>query len=224
MNTNSIDISKMSAFQLEELTRQIKEREKSEKLLKAQLQKDYNALKEVQVNETFKALSALSAQLEQQKTDIYKQFSSLLDMKQELYALTDDQMEEQQSHTFTTADGKISIIIGSNVVDGWTDEVGVGIGKVMAWADKIAGDDPKTMQLVSYIKGLLKTDKNGILKANRVLDMSKQANEFGDQELIEAVDFIRDQYRPVKTKTFIKAKFVDEHGDTQWLPLSISAI
>ena len=145
-------------------------------------------------------------------------------MKQELYALSDDQMEEQQSHTFTTARRQDQYHHRVERGDGWTDEVGVGIGKVMAWADKIAGDDPKTMQLVSYIKGLLKTDKNGILKANRVLDMSKQANEFGDQELIEAVDFIRDQYRPVKTKTFIKAKFVDEHGDTQWLPLSISAI
>jgi len=46
----------------------------------------------------------------------------------------------------------------------------------------------------------------------------------GDKELIDAVNFIRDQYRPVKTSTYVKVKYTDEEGRTKWLPLSMSAV
>jgi len=218
-----IDISKLSPEQLAELTKQIREKEKAEKAAKLQMQNDYEQLKEVQVRETFGALQKLSANLEREKNDVFAQFGSLLKMKQELYGLSDAQMGDQQSHTFTSADGQVSIIIGSNVIDRWSDDINTGIMKINNWLDKLVFDE-NSKQMVAIIRDLLKPNKDGVLKANRVLELSKRANEIGDQELITAVDFIRDCYRPSKTSTYVKAKYLDENKQTQWLALSMSAV
>lgn len=218
-----MDLKSLTAEQKAELKRQLAAEEKAEKENAKKQIEDYNTLKEAQVAETFKTLQDVSGALEIAKSSIFEQFGAVLKMKQELYGITDADMHTQQSHTFTSADGKTSIVIGSNVVDKWSDDVAVGIARVTNWLDKLSTDD-KSEQMVSIIKDLLKPNKDGMLKASRILDLSKKAAEFGDNELIEAVDFIRDQYRPSKTSTFVKAKFTDSDGNIQWLPLSMSAV
>lgn len=218
-----MDINKLTAEEKAELKKQLAAEEKAEKENAKKQIEDYNTLKEQQVKETFEMLRDVSGALEIAKSTIFEQFGAVLKMKQELYCLTDADMEIQQSHTFTSLDGKISIIVGSNVIDRWSDDVAIGIGKVTAWIDRL-GTDEKSEFMVGIIKDLLKPNKDGMLKASRVLDLSKKAAEYGDQELIEAVDFIRDQYRPAKTSTFVKAKYTDPDGNIQWLPLSMSAV
>ena len=66
-----------------------------------------------------------------------------------------------------------------------------GIDKVNDWLGKLAKDDESAI-LVGFIRDLLKPNKDGVLKANRVLELSKKADEIGDKELIEAVKIIRD--------------------------------
>jgi len=216
----AINFSLLTPEQKAEIKAQLAAEEAAEKARAKQQRSDYEALKEAQINETFTALTNVSTMLEKVKDEVFKQFSSVLDMKQELYGLTDVQMELQQSHTFTTTDGGKSIIIGSNVIDNWSDDVRVGVDKVNAWIEKKIADD----QSREIIRELLKPDKDGYLKANRILDLSRKANEMGDKELIDAVNFIRDQYRPVKTSTYVKVKYTDEEGRTKWLPLSMSAV
>lgn len=217
---DAINISKLTAEQKAEIKRQLEAEEAAEKARAKQQRSDYESLKEIQVNETFTQLLKVSAMLENAKADVFKQFTSLLKIKQEIYGLTDKQMELQQSHTFTTSNGDKSIIIGANVIDNWSDDVRIGIEKVNAWIEsKIDDEDSREI-----IRTLLKPDKDGVLKANRILDLSRKAAEMGDKELIAAVDFIRDQYRPVKTSTFVKVRFIDEDGKMNWLPLSMSAV
>ena len=217
---STINLGQLTPEQLAELKTQWAAEEAANKAKVRQQKADYDSLKESQVEETFTQLSNVSAMLEKSKDEVFKQFSSLLKLKQELYGLDDKQMELQQSHTFTTADGRKSIIIGANVIDNWSDDVRIGIEKVNAWIEsKIADEDSREI-----IRTLLKPDKDGVLKANRILDLSRKANEMGDRVLIEAVDFIRDQYRPVKTSTYVKCKYIDQDGKLNWMPLSMSAV
>jgi len=77
---------------------------------------------------------------------------------------------------------------------------------------------------VGMVRDLLKPNKEGVLKANRVLDLTRKADELGDPELIEAVKIIRDSHRPDRTSTYVKAMYKDEKGERQYLGLSMSSV
>jgi len=117
----------------------------------------------------------------------------------------------------------MSIIIGHNVIDRWDETVSAGVEFVNKWLNSLAKDDESAV-LVDMIRDLMKPDKEGQLKANRVLELAKKADEIGNADLKEGVRIIRDAYRPAKTSTFLKAKYKDELGRDQWLPLSMSAV
>lgn len=219
----NIEFQKLTPEQKKALREQLEAEEMAEKEAEKRKKQDYSALKDEQVKATFKKLQALSTSLELEKVDIFNQFGSLLSLKKDLYNLSDEQMELQQSHTFTTSEGTESILIGSNVIDRWSDDLHVGIDKINVWLDKQITDE-KSERLVSFYRDLLKPNKDGVLRANRVLEMGNKAREYGDKELIEAVSFIQSQYRPVKTSTYVKAKYLDENGVWQWLALSMSAV
>ena len=216
----TIDFTKLSQEEKAELRRQMEaeDRERIERGKK--IREDYDKLKDEQVKATFKSLQTISSSLESQKVDIFEQFGALLKMKQEVYALSNEQIENQQSHTFTSEDGRMSIIIGHNIIDRWSDEVNIGVDRVKKWIENSIIDG-KTQDL---FRSLLKPNTAGMLKANRILDLAREAAKHNDKELIEAVDFIRDQYKPERTSTFVKAKYLDENQQWQWLALSMSAV
>lgn len=216
----NLDFNQLTAEQKRQLRQQFEAEERAEKENMQKMHEDYETLKDEQVKVSFKRLQNISMALEEEKVDIFNQFGVLLAMKKELHNLTDEQMELQQSHTFTTSKNDISLIIGSNAIDGWTDDVNIGIQGINDWIDtKITDPDDRAI-----IRTLLKPDKNGVLKANRVLELSNEAHKRGDKELIKHVDFVQSQYRPVKTSTYVKAKFKDANGVWQWLALTMSAV
>ncbi|MCF8339202.1 MAG: DUF3164 family protein [Bacteroidales bacterium] len=217
--SNTIDYQNLTKEQKQQLREQIEAEEKARKEAEKKLRKDYEHLKDQLVEPTFNKLWGTSVSLQEQKENIFDDFKTLLELKKELYNLTDKQMELQQSHTFTNSKNTVKIIIGSNVIDGWTDDVHVGIEGVKNWVMKEI--EPKNRDI---FLALLKPNKDGALKASRVLDLSQKAHERGDQELIKHVDFIKEQYQPVKTSTYVKARYIDDNGRWQWLALSMSAV
>jgi hypothetical protein len=217
---DGINYNELTAEQKRALREQMDAEERAEKAKERKIRDDYESLKEEQINVSFRYLQTLSLNLEEIKIDIFNQFGAIMAMKKELYKLTDEQMELQQSHTFTNKANTVSIIIGSNVIDGWTDDVNIGIQGVNSWIDSKITDPADR----SIIRALLKPDKNGLLKANRVLELSAEANKRGDQELIKHVNFIQAQYRPQKTSTYVKVKYKDANECWQWLALSMSAV
>jgi len=217
---DGFDYNKLTPEEKRALREQIEAEERAEKEKANKMRDDYESLKEEQISVSFRFLQALSLNLEEIKVDIFNQFGAILAMKKELYNLSDEQMELQQSHTFTNKANDKSLIIGSNAIDGWTDDVNVGIQGINEWIDtKITDPDDRAI-----IRTLLKPDKTGVLKANRVLELSNEAHKRGDQELIKHVNFVQAQYRPVKTSTYVKAKFKDANGVWQWLALTMSAV
>ncbi|MEY1640517.1 DUF3164 family protein [Tenuifilum osseticum] len=218
-----LDIKNLTDEQRRILKAQLEAEEKAQKEKERRERETYEQLKDAQVRVTFRELQNISSMLEHAKLKVFRDFEAILAMKKELFGLTEDRMLEQESHTFTTSDGSMSIIIGHNVIDSWDETVSVGIQKVNQWLTRLARDEESAV-LVGLIRDLLKPNKDGVLKANRILDLSKKASELGDPELIEAVELIRDAYRPTRTSTYVKARYVDEYGRKQWLALSMSAV
>lgn len=223
MENQKISIKNLSPEERKQLLEDLRQEEESKKKEQRENRKAYEELKNMAINESFGLLASVSKALLEVKESVFDNFKEVLDLKQMAYDLTDEQMAKQESHTFTSTDGKRSIIIGSNVVDRWDETVDVGINKVKEYLKKLAANE-ESARLVSYISDLMKPNKDGHLKANRILDLSRKADEHGDKELIEAVSLIREAYRPVKTSTYIKVKYKDEKGKEQFLPLSMSAL
>ncbi|MDD4747131.1 MAG: DUF3164 family protein [Salinivirgaceae bacterium] len=218
-----IDISKLTPEELQQLNEQLDADKKAKKAKELLERKQYEEIKDAQVRETFGRLNIISTGLAEAKSKMFDAFETVLALKRELYQLDDEKFDAQSSHTFTTSDGKLSVMIGHNVIDRWDETVDVGLGKVNIWLEGLARDE-QSAKLVGLIKDLMKPNKAGVLRANRILDLAKRAAEIGDLELIEAVDLIRDAYRPARTSTFIKAKYKDELGRDVWMPLSMSAV
>lgn len=218
----AINIEDLSAEQKAELKQQLEAEEKSAKEKKLRERKVYEQIRDAQVKTTFKKLGNISSELEKSKNIVFDDFKAILDMKRELFEMTEEKMLSQESHTFTTSDGNISIIVGHNVVDGWDETVSIGVEKVNQWLKDLARDEESAM-LVGIIRDLMKPNKDGALKANRILDLKNKAKEVGNKQLLEAVELIESAYRPTKTSTYVKAKYKDDRGQWQWLALSMSA-
>jgi len=220
---NELNIQNLSAEEKARLRAELEAEEKAEKDRVKRERDTYEQIKNSQVLTTFKQLQGISSNLENAKIKVFEDFQAILKMKQELYGLTEEQMLSQGSHTFTSSDGSVSIQIGHNTIDRWDETVSVGIEKVNLWLKKFEVDE-SSAKLVGMIRDLMKPNKDGVLKANRILDLSNKAKEIGDKELIEGVELIRESYRPSRTSTFVKAKVKNELGQDQWLALSMSAV
>lgn len=179
---------------------------------------NYNQLKDETVEKVFARLQRLSIEMENAKQEMLKEFAALQQMKCELY----DVPEKQVSHNWTTSDGLKTIITGFNCIDRWDDTAKIGIEKINMWLESQVSNENKNF--VSIIRDLLKPNREGELKANRILDLQNQAEKIGDAELLNAVTIIREAHRPDRTSSYIKAKYRDGDGTTKWVGLSMSAV
>lgn len=218
-----MDTSNLTPEQKRQLMANLEAEFKAEEQRKRKEKQAYEAMRDKTVRQVYKKLEKLSETVLTAKNEAFGNFETILQLKKELFQVGDDRWQQQQSHTFTTDDGKLTIIIGHNVIDRWDETVSAGVELVNKWLTTLAKDDESAV-LVDMIRDLLKPNKEGQLKANRVLELAKKADEIGNADLKEGVRIIRDAYRPAKTSTFLKAKYKDELGRDQWLPLSMSAV
>ena len=71
---------------------------------------------------------------------------------------------------------------------------------------------------------LLSRDQKGTLKASRVLQLRKMAEETGDETFIEGVRIIEESYQPTETKQYIRAEYRDDSGAWKIIPLSVTEV
>lgn len=213
-----INLLNLTEEQKEELKKQLAEEEaQKEKKRKEKIQ-DYKNLVDDCVMKAIKKVQYISEMIATGKKEIQDTFKAILDLKAEVYGIKDN----QQSHTFTTTDGKYTIILGHRVIDNFDDTVHSGIAKVNNYISRVVKDENK--QLQDIINLLLKRDKNGNLKASRVMELEKIASEIQDEQLTEGVKIIKEAWQPMKSKTFIEAYYKDEHGNKKIIPLSVTAV
>lgn len=209
-----IDLNNLTTEQKKTLFEEMKREEKEKEKRKVEARETYKNLVVETVERNFKKLEGVSEMLSQVKRTVFDDFQTALDMKAELFGVK----ENQQSHTFTTPEG-LSITIGHRVTDNFDDTVHAGIEKVKGYISKItAGEKAELEELINL---LLKKDKNGNLKASRVLELERVAEKIDDEELKDGVQIIKEAYKPAKSSTFIEAYYKDEHGKKIYLPLSI---
>ena len=175
----------------------------------------YTALVDETIAAVMPELTNISEAIAQKKTAAAEAFRGALEMKAELFGVKDD----QQSHTFTNSEGTMRITIGHYMLDNYRDTVNEGIAMVKTYIESQARDDA-SRALVKAILRLLSRDEAGNLKASRVLQLQKMAEETGNERFIEGVRIIQESYQPTPSKDYIRAAVRDESG--AWVPVPLS--
>lgn len=214
-----MDISKLSKEERAAIKAQLEAEERAEEANLQRERQSYNDMRDEFVTRTFQSLKQLSNCMQEQKQTIFEESAELDTMQQRLFKVKLD----RKSRTLTHSDGHISIKVGNRLNDGWDDSVEIGIEKVREYLATLATDE-KSARLVNAITSLLAKDQKGTLKANKVLELEKMANESQDATFLEGLRIIKEAYRPVPTCQFVEVKYKDENDVERSLPLSMSAM
>lgn len=178
----------------------------------------YRSLAATTVDEFFPRLESTSNTLSKMKRLLYDSFSQVVETKREVMGA---ETQGQRSHSFLSTDGTKRIIIGYYQRDGWDETVEDGIAKVRDYISSLAGDE-ETRKLVDIILDLLSRDGKGNLKADKVLQLDKYAESIQDARFSEGVAIIKEAYRPVRTKDFVRAQTKNAMGGWDDLPLGMT--
>lgn len=210
-------IEELTPDQLQQLEGQIKAREAAAEQSRLQNIDSYKRLVSETVVESFPHLENLSAAMFATKDLVRSNFNAVLELKAELYGVK----EGQQSHQFTNDDDTLRIRIGYNMVDSYDDTVETGIALVRNYINSLATDE-KSKTLVDMVSKLLAKDNKGTLKASRVLQLQQMADKIGDTQLTDGVKIIRQAYKPVQSKSYIRAEYKNDKGVWISLPLGVT--
>lgn len=209
----------MTKEQRAELKAQLEAEERAENARIDQERETYKQMVDTAVSSAVKKLQLLSAEMMRVKQEVFQEFGSIIDMKNELFKVKLD----RKSDTFSTRDGSMTLTLGSRTNEGWDDSVDAGIAKVKEYLATLAKDE-NSAALVETVMGLLAKDRKGTLKANKVLELERLAIKTQDKDFMDGIRIIKDAYRPVPTCQFISVETKDEKGNSVSLPLSLSAM
>jgi hypothetical protein len=219
-----MDTKEVSVIMTEEEMREFEafQKEKTKKAAQEQARENRESYRKLVNDEVLKAIPLLrevSEKLTEVKQKVFQDFQTILDMKSDVMKLVRD---NQKSHTFTDDAGAYRLTLGTYMLDGYDDTVEDGVNIVKEYITSLAGDEQKTRSLVDMVLKLLAKDAAGNLKASRVLQLRKLADESGDDRFIEGVRIIEESYRPTPSKTFLRAEERDEHGGWKSIPLGMT--
>ena len=226
----------MTAEERQEFEAYRAEKQKKEAAAQRKQQREnYASMVDDELRTTLPVLQELSEQIKTVKNTVFGNFDAILKMKSEVLGLTKD---DQRSHTFTTSDSKLRLTLGVNTIDGYRDTVEDGIAMVKAYIESLAKDespqislytgglakDETSKALVNAVLRLLSRDQSGNIKASRVLQLRKMAEETGNERFIEGVQIIDESYQPTATKKYIRAEYKNEKGAWVNIPLGMTDV
>lgn len=218
METKQVSMSAEELAQFEAFKKQ-QEKEAAAKRRKEN-REAYAQLVDEEIDAALPELKDLSQQIAAVKSTVYGNFAEVLKMKADVMGLTQD---GQKSHTFTNSKGDKRITLGVNTVDGYRDTVEDGITMVQQYIQSLAIDE-NSRALVKTVLRLLSRDQQGNIKASRVLQLRRMAEETGNDQFIEGVRIIEESYQPATTKQYIRAEYKDEKGIWRNVPLSVTDV
>lgn len=194
------------------------EEEKKAAAAKAKADREtYKQMVDDEVEAAIPILLELSCDIKTVKQKVIDNFRSVLAMKAELFKAR----AEQRTHTFTTSDGNMRLTIGQYTTDGYRDTVEDGIAIVKEYIMSLAADE-KTQALVNMVFRLLARDAQGTLKASRIVQLRKIADEIGNERFLEGVRIIEESYQPTVSKQFIRAEVRNDNGAWKQIPLGMT--
>lgn len=184
----------------------------------ARQRKMYRGMVDEEIETVMPVLEDLSRDIASVKKGVFDNFKSILDLKSELMMMKSD---NQRSHTFTNSAGTMRITLGVYMLDGYTDTVEEGIAMVREYIMSLATDD-KSKMLVDSVLRLLSRDQKGTLKASRVIQLKKLADQSGDERFQKGVRIIEESYSPTVSKQFVRAERKDGNGAWKPVPLGMT--
>ena len=216
--------SKQTVFMTEEekaefeAFQQAKARKAAEEKAKADREM-YRQMVDEEIENSIPVLLGISEEIKESKQKVLDNFKAILAMKSDLFKTK--MRNDQRSHTFTNSAGDKRITLGVYVTDGYRDTVEDGIAIVKEYIASLANDE-KTQALVNMVFRLLSRDTKGTLKASRIVQLRKVAEDTGDARFMEGVRIIEESYQPEVSKQFIRAEMKDRNGMWRPIPLGMT--
>ena len=181
----------------------------------------YKALVDDAIRETVPEACAISETLATKKRAIIDRFHAVIRMKEELFRGTKALRDGRYTDTFTNAEGTARVTVGYNTIDNYDDTYTAGVEMVNRYIESLATDD-KSLQLANMVTTLLRErSKAGQLKAQNVLRLEQMAGESGNDTFIEGMRIIREAYRPIQSKQFVKVEQKDPLTN-EWVPVAMN--
>ena len=180
---------------------------------------DYKDLVDDEIERSIPILMGVSERIKESKQQVLENFRSIIDLKGELFKTK--VKDGQRSHTFTNSEGNKRIILGYHVSDDYRDTVENGIDMVKDYIAGLANDE-KTQALVNMVFRLLARDAKGTLKASRIVQLRKIADEIGAEQMLQGVKIIEEAYQPAVSKQYIRAEVKDDAGQWKSIPLGMT--
>ena len=201
--------------------RAFQEAQKAEEAKNAakQMREDYREMVDDAIESMMPGLRTMSECLTNHKKKVFEEFSAILEMKAEMFKMEKGEDLNNQSHTFTNSKATMRIVLGNYVTDGYLDTADEGIAKVQNYIQSLASDE-KSQALVKMVMRLLAKDAKGTLKASRIIQLRRMAEESGSAEFIEGVKIIEEAYQPQTSRTYLKAYIKDEKTNA-WVQLPL---
>lgn len=179
----------------------------------------YRLMVDDEIEHSIPVLLGISEEIKESKQKVLDNFKTILEMKSDLFRTK--VRDDQRSHTFTNSRGDKRITLGVYVTDGYRDTVEDGIAIVKEYIASLANDE-KTQALVNMVFRLLSRDAKGTLKASRIVQLRKVAEDTGDARFLEGVRIIEESYQPEVSKQFIRAEVKDKNGMWKPIPLGMT--
>lgn len=179
----------------------------------------YRQMVDDEIEHSIPVLLGISEEIKESKQQVLDNFKTILEMKSDLFKTK--VRDDQRSHTFTNSKGDKRITLGVYVTDGYRDTVEDGIAIVKEYIASLANDE-KTQALVNMVFRLLSRDAKGTLKASRIVQLRKVAEDTGDARFLEGVRIIEESYQPEVSKQFIRAEVKDKNGMWKPIPLGMT--
>lgn len=185
-----IDITTLSEEERKELLKQASALAKKEKELKAEERKSFKELSEEFVTRNIDKLIEHNSLTEGLIKNLCQDFKPIQELKASAYG---NQINKQDSHTSTLADGSASITIGYNVSIGFDGTETEGVEKIKQFITSLAGDSDKVKKLSKMVNTFLKPNaKTGMLNPSKIIELSKLRDEFNDETFNEGLRIIFD--------------------------------
>ena len=187
-----------------------------------QQREEYTKMVDDELAAAIPELQAVSEDIKAVKAKVFENFRTVLELKGEMFKDKKGMDMGFATHCFTDSAGTMRIRLGQYLNDNYLDTAEEGVAMIQDYISGLATDE-KTQALVKMVLKLLAKDAKGTLKAQRILQLRKIAEESGSEQFIEGVRVIEEAYRPIPTRTFLRAEVKDpETGGWKQIPLGMT--
>ena len=187
-----------------------------------QQREEYTKMVDDELAAAIPELQAVSEDIKTVKAKVFENFRTVIEIKGEMFKDKKGMDMGFATHCFTDSAGTMRIRLGQYLNDNYLDTAEEGVAMIQDYISGLATDE-KTQALVKMVLKLLAKDAKGTLKAQRILQLRKIAEESGSEQFIEGVRVIEEAYRPIPTRTFLRAEVKDpETGGWKQIPLGMT--